>query len=195
MTKDHDDENKNGAEGFLAFIEESARIALSSKVEKVVDPREKAGIRRYLASLRPAFEGLQKRLGNPEEHRDLWQLTVAIFSIGSCTTRSKSATRAAMPIIRRAFRPQILKEAQSKRGKNGGLMSGKVRLKAVTKRRNQALDLAKAIRGAKPNLSQQDLAGEIEDQWNLQEPCHPSMLVPLIRKWEEQGKLVRRRNR
>ena len=55
MTEDHDDE-KNGAEGFLAFIEEHARVALSPKVEKVVDPRGKAGIRRYLASLRPALK-------------------------------------------------------------------------------------------------------------------------------------------
>ncbi len=195
MIEDNDCET-NGAEGFLAFIEESARIALSSKVEKVVDPREKAGIRRYLASLRPAFESLQKRLGNPEEHRDLWQLMVAIFSIGSCTTRSKSATRAAMPIIRRAIRPQILKEAQSKRGKNGGLESGKVRRKAVTKSyRNPALDLAKTIRGAKPTLSQEALAGEIEDQWTLREPCRPAMLIRLIREWERQGKLARRRNR
>lgn len=45
MTEDHDYEN-NGAEGFLAFIEEHARIALSPKVEKVVDSREKADIRR-----------------------------------------------------------------------------------------------------------------------------------------------------
>jgi len=188
MTEDHD-----GAEGFLAFIEEHARIALSPKFEKVVDPREKADIRRDLASLRPAFECLQKRLGNPDEHRDLWRLMVAIFRIGSCATRSKSASRAAMPIVRRAIRPQILKEAQNKRGKSGGQVSGRARLKAVTKPRNHALDLAKAIRDAKPNLAQDDLAGEIEDQWNLLEPCRPSMLVRLIRGWEREGKLARRR--
>lgn len=83
-----------------------------------------------------------------------------------------------------------MKEAQSKRGKTGGVASGTARRGKVW--RNTALDLAKAIRAAQSTLSQLDLAQEIAFQWKLEEPCRTSMLIPLIREWERQGMLARR---
>jgi hypothetical protein len=79
-------------------------------------------------------------------------------------------------------------------GRKGGKEGSKARLAAAEEKwRNHALDLALAIRTEQPRIPQEKLATEIKLRWKWEEPCRKSMLVRLISKWEQEGKLPRRR--
>ena len=182
---------KDGARCFLEFIEETARGALSPINDKVVTAKGKRSLQRALAMLRPAFDNLEMyfsngpMLGAPDPYTALRRIMSYAFEVGQHGTATKSA--------KNFFRPMIESEMLKSRGASGGKESGKARLIEADDWRAYALARAKSIRAKNPTLSQRELADKIPLQWDSATPCRPSMLIRLISKWENEGKLPRRK--
>jgi hypothetical protein len=88
-----------------------------------------------------------------------------------------------------------IKAKSREHGRRGGKKGSETRLAAAEEKwRNHALGLALEILLAEQDiLPQEKLATEITRLWRWEESCHESMLTLLIRKWEQDGKLPRRR--
>jgi hypothetical protein len=177
---------KDGALRFIEFMEEIARDSLS---DKALGQEEKKTLTEATEGLRPTFELLNASMGAQADAtytalRWLMGHLVAIAQhVGFLDIRAQNF-----------FRPIIESEGQRRRGVGGGKASGNARQRKAEKSwRANAFKLAKSIQAKDGTLSQQRLASEIEFQWKSKTPCRPSMLIRLIRKWENEGKLPPRK--
>ena len=175
-------------DGALRFIELMGTVARDSLSDN--GPEEKKSLAEARKGLRSAFGLLNASMGAQADttYTALWWLMGHLFVIGQhagfLDIRSQNF-----------FRPMIESEMQKSHGASGGKASGKARLSKADDSRAYALNRAKSIRDKNPTLSQRELADKILLKWDSATPCRPSMLIGLISKWENQGKLPPRKRR
>jgi hypothetical protein len=99
-----------------------------------------------------------------------------------------------MAALARIFRDIAVSRASTKKlSRTGGQNSGDARYAALMKQYgNEALCLAKKIRAEDPGIVQMDLANKIEFHGRVKN-LRPSMLPQLIRRWERDGVLPKRK--
>jgi hypothetical protein len=169
------DENRlkeDGARRYVDFLEEIAQKSLA--FEKLTTEDRKV-LERAHKRLREQFEELVKWFVDPVRETNLpppgygygrlWELMSAAFMIGSKGTVSDSG--------RAYFTPAIISELQRDKGRKSGEKRRSTRAWTT-----HAEQLAKQIRLESSNLSQDDVATEIEARWKLdtiRAPGHPTL--------------------
>jgi hypothetical protein len=169
-------------DALFRFVEYLEGIALDALSDEALGQEQKEVLTRAREGLRPALELLNASMG-PQ--------------VGTTYTALHWLLGHAFVIAQHeGFLDQRAQTVFKKvKARADAVKGGKTQLAAAKKAwRDNALDLALDILLAEQDiLPQEKLATEIAFQWKWKEPCRESMLVTLIREWERDGTLPRRR--
>lgn len=175
--------------GLVRYLQHSAEPLGGPMASEFMTPADRAHLTRAGEVLVPAFTRLEKLLptmGSENQafsrrvYRLVHDLMLAAFVVGAAGVIPESAN---------GF---FESKARSKLGSLGGKASWDLRKEDHKTAQDYGLELAKAIRRERPELSQTKLADEMQKQYKLKpKPVHET-LVGHISAWENAGVLPKR---